>query len=285
MKLNLTKAVKHYHKTGLGLGPIKQQIFALAYSFPRTNSNCTEEDCADFLLSFSPRIDRILQRYKLRGIKFEAYLQSCFAWHMKTYLSGKILKHRREKIIYRQSCENWCSSDKTSWEVHEEAPGPLFLPPRRKKPKAEETRESLRIILLALKCADEVNDRFINKIALRLGTHSAVLFHLIEILRTTMRSRTERIKRLKEKQRESYFLIKYFMEMRKNCRDKFREAELDKKISREKRRFETTVRSLSLTPRGPSHGDIARILGVPKGTVDSGFFYIRMAEKHRGGIG
>jgi DNA-directed RNA polymerase specialized sigma24 family protein len=100
-----------------------------------------------------------------------------------------------------------------------------------------------------------------------------------------MHSRTERIKQLKEKRRQSYFLIKYFMEVRKTSRDKFHAAELDKKINREKRRLDAAGRSLSATPRGASHSDIARILGVPKGTIDSGFFYIRMLEKHHKAYG
>jgi hypothetical protein len=281
MTLNLTKAVKLYNKTGAGLSPIKQQILLLAYRFPRQNCFCSEEDCAEFLLSFYPRIDRILQRYKTRGIRFEAYLQSCFAWHMKTYLSGKILKKRQEKIIYRESCESYSRSRITDWEVHEEDPGPLLAPPRPHTPNAEQLKETLKIILLTLKCADELTDSFINRIALRLGTHSAFVFHLIEILRTTMRGRTERIKYLKEKRRQCYFRIRYFMEARQVCRDRFRAAELEKKILRERKRFEAALRSLSATPRGASHSDIARILGIPKGTIDSGFFYIRMVEKHR----
>jgi hypothetical protein len=275
---NLTKAVGLYNKTGKGLDLITQQILTLAYAFPKLNPFCTEEDCADFLLSFYPRISRILQSYKTRGVKFEAYLQSCFLWHMKSYLTGKSLKKRREKIIYRESCENRSHSI-LNWEVREQDPGPLLLRPRARRKNGKEVKQTLKIILLALKCADEINDEFINKIALRLGTHSAVVFHLVEALRTTMSGRTERIKYLTQRRRESYFRLRYFMEAREVCRDRFEAAKLDKKIEREKKRFEAALKTLSITPRGPSHGDIARVLGIPKGTIDSGFFYIRMPGK------
>jgi hypothetical protein len=54
---------------------------------------------------------------------------------------------------------------------------------------------------------------------------------------------------------------------------------LDKKIRREKRRYAAVTRTLSITPKSPSHHDIARILGIPKGTIDSGYFYIRKTEE------
>jgi hypothetical protein len=134
-------------------------------------------------------------------------------------------------------------------------------------------------MLLALKCADEVNDTFISHISGRLGVHSSIIFHLIEVLRTTMRGRTERIRFLTEKRRESYFLLHYFMDMRKGCREKFRAAELDKKIRRERRHIDCARKILAITPRGATNSDIARILGLPKGTIDSKYFYLQKNEK------
>jgi hypothetical protein len=195
---------------------------------------------------------------------------------MKSYLSGKINKKRQEKILYEESCEALSDSGKTIWEVHEQAPEPLF---RKPASDPEEIKESLRIMLLTMKCTFDIDDDLIIRIASRIGTHSAVVFHLIEILRTTMRDRTDRIRGLKEQRRDNYFRIKYFLDMKKNCRDRFRSADLDKKIRRETKRYAAVCRRLSSAPKAPSHTDIARIMGVPKGTIDSGFFYIRKATE------
>jgi hypothetical protein len=96
-----------------------------------------------------------------------------------------------------------------------------------------------------------------------------------------MRKRTRRIEFLQERRRKNYFRLRYLLDMRRHCLDKFIAAELDKKIRREKRRYDATSRTLSITPKSPSHTDIARILGLPKGTIDSGYFYIRQAEKKK----
>jgi hypothetical protein len=69
------------------------------------------------------------------------------------------------------------------------------------------------------------------------------------------------------------------MEEKRNCRDEFVLAELDKKILREKKNYETAGKILAQAPKAPSHSDIARILGIPKGTVDSGFHYIKKNDR------
>ena len=275
MTLNLTKAVKLYNKTGKGLRSIRQQILMLAYAFPRHKPYCTDEDCGEFLLSFYPRIDRIIHNFALRGTNFDAYLQSCFVWHMKTFIAKKFLQKRQDRIIYRDSCASLSPHDRSGWELHEESPP--FMPQEQKEPLKK--RDLQRIMLLTLKCAGDVNDSFINRIADRLGTNSAVIFHQVEILRTVMRDRTERIRSLSELRRQSYFLLHYLLDQRKGCHDKFRLLEIDKKIHKERRHIEYARRTLSITPKGPSNNDIARLLGVPKGTIDSGIYYLKGAGK------
>ncbi|MDR1625351.1 MAG: hypothetical protein LBT33_02330 [Spirochaetia bacterium] len=284
MAYNLNKAISRYKKTGKGLDLITQHINIAAYCFAEQNRYCREDDCSEFLLSFYPRIDGVIRRYRPSGLDFKTYLQSCFIWHMKSYLATRIRQKRQEEILYNENCESLMTEmDETEvWEIHEEEPEALLVPdfPEEENPD-EMLKDSLHLLLLALKCANEVNDRLINLIASRIGTHSAFVFHFIEILRTTMGSRTRRIQFLVEKRRRVYFRIHYYHELLRSCRDRFHAAELERKIRKEKRRYETVNRILSNTPKSPSHSDIARILGLPKGTVDSGFFYIRRTLKRK----
>jgi hypothetical protein len=277
MPYDLTKAILRYKQTGKGLEAIMQRILIAAYTFAKQNRYCQEDDCSEFLLSFYPRINAVIRRYRVSGLDFEAYLQSCFIWHMKSYLATRIRKTRQESILYQENCEDLLQNETAMWEVHDAEPE-LILVPQSDEPE-EVTRNSLRILLLVLKCANEVSDRLINRVASRIGTHSAIVFHFVEILRTTMRNRTRRIQFLIEKRRRTYFRLHYFLELRRTCRDRFRAIKLEKQIRKEKRRHEAVNRILSITPKSPSHSDIARILGLPKGTIDSGYFYIRRLQR------
>jgi hypothetical protein len=200
---------------------------------------------------------------------------------MKSYLATRIRKKRQEEILYNENCEALLPEETAAWEIREEDPEPLLVPDSPEEENPDEWKDSLRLLLLALKCANDINDRLINLIASRIGTHSAFVFHFVEILRTTMGNRTRRIQGLLEKRRRTYFRLHYFLELLRNCRDRFREAELERKIRKEKRRCERINKILAITPKSPSHSDIARILGLPKGTVDSGYFYIRRSQKRK----
>jgi hypothetical protein len=277
MPTNLTKAIRRYRKNGKGLDAIMQHIILKAYAFAKQNRYCREDDCADFLLSFYPRIEASIRRYRASAMDFEAYLKNCFIWHMKSYLATRIRKKRQEKIIYSESCGELLRGEAAIWEIHEEEAESLIIPESDEQ-NQEAMLDSLKIFLLALKCANDINDRLISRIASRIGTHSAVVFHCIEILRTTMGRRTRRIQVLQEKRRRNYFRLRYFLELQRNCRDKFYAEKLEGQIRKEKRRYETVSRILAITPKSPSHSDIARILGLPKGTIDSGYFYIRRLQ-------
>ena len=141
--------------------------------------------------------------------------------------------------------------------------------------------EYQKILLLTMKCAEDMNDALIGRISSRLGTNSLIIFHLVEILRTAMRTRTRRLRQLAERRRKVIFRIRFLQDMRENSRDVFYAERLDGKIRREQERLENIHKALSITPRGPSHTVISRILGIPKGTVDSGMYYMRSVMKKK----
>ncbi|MDR1316380.1 MAG: hypothetical protein LBK13_05855 [Spirochaetales bacterium] len=289
MPQNMTKAIQRYKKTGMGLGAILQYIHTSAYAFAEQNRYCREDDCPEFLLSFYHRIPGVLRRYKPSAADFEPYLRGCFIWHMKSYLAVRIQKNRKEKIIYEESCAEFAQQEEENWELHDQAPQPPAPPPASadESPDMDEApaesparfQPSLRLLLLALKCANDISDRLISLTAAQSGIHRAVVFHFVEIMRTIMGSRQRRIGRLIERRRRNYFRLQYFLELRRYCRDSFHAEELEKRIRRERKLCESVSRTLAATPKSPPHSDIAGILGIPKGTVDSGYFYMRRARK------
>jgi DNA-directed RNA polymerase specialized sigma24 family protein len=281
MKLNLNNIMQVYLRTGKGLDLVKEQIAMRVYSYPKHNQYCSEEDCADFLLGFYPRIERLIERYENTGSSFEAYLQSCLSWHMKSYIRLRIHKKREDRVLYKETCQallDDAGEEEDLWEVREETPRPFAALEESLHAAQEKRKHRRQIMLLALKCADSMNDENINQISSHTGIHSSCVFHLIEILRTTMRKRTERIRSLEEGRRRTYLRLRYLTEEKRACQDEFLLAKLNKKIRREKKNYETAWKILAQAPKAPSHSDIARILGIPKGTVDTGFHYIKKGE-------
>ena len=45
----------------------------------------------------------------------------------------------------------------------------------------------------------------------------------------------------------------------------------------EKKRLAAVIDEMSRVPASPTHKDIAAVLGIPKGSVDSGIYYLKSA--------
>ena len=268
MKFNLNKAIKTYKQTGKGIEAIREEIALRVYAYPNHKNFCTEDDCADFLISFFPRINNTINNYSENGSSFDAYLQNNLKWHMKGFVVNQINKKRKEQIIYRENCDNVNPVIKDVWEIHE-SPSLSALTQAQKK------KESREVMLLALKCADYMDDEIIDQISELTGINSAFIFHQIEYLRTTLRKRTDRIKHLEQRRSRNYFRILCWQEDKRNCEDKYILRLLDEKIFKEKRCYDYTGNILARASRTPSHNAISHVLGIPKGTIDSSYFYMR----------
>ncbi|MDR2589136.1 MAG: hypothetical protein LBC67_06885 [Spirochaetales bacterium] len=287
MKNILENAMCTYLSTGKGLETLKRLIAVKAYSYPLYKEYCGEEDCAEFLLSFYPRIANLVRHYKNQGAPFDKYLQICLDWHMKSFLKFRLRRKRQERVLYRETGESLQAPPDEFWEVAESEPpyngktGEESWPHVFASDKKRGTflrqfpRTRRQIILLTLKCAAYIDDQNIENISALTGLHSTIVFHLVEVLRTIMRRRTERVKKLMDKRRRNYLRIRYLLEEKENCTDDFTSSEIDKKIRKERRCYRNTDKRLSRAPLSPSHKDIARILGMSKGTVDSGFYYLK----------
>jgi hypothetical protein len=176
------------------------------------------------------------------------------------------------------ACEHSSSGDfevreaEPPWAGDERKVGPFRFSGSEKVLSAGNRKQ---LILLALKNSLDIGDRTISNLSLLTGLHPEVLFHIVGVLRFCMRRKIERMNSLQERRNRNYFRIKCLVEERSQCSCEARSRDLERRIAQERKRWETTRRELSHVPRCPAHGDIARLLGIPKGSVDSGIFNLK----------
>ncbi len=281
MTKSIDMAIQEYRTSGDGFDALFTRVVVRVYEYPKKNPLCTEEDCAEFLLSFYPRIKNIILGYRNMGREFDAYLANCLRWHMKSYLGWRLRMVKQDRLLLRESCDS-ARTGADDASAGEETPeyrtdgrsriGPFSFCSR----DGVLHRRSLgRFLLLALKCVDDLDDPTVGRLSELSGFSRDLFFHLIEALRVCMRRRSARISLLRERRARNYFRLRLLGEERGSCDDPDRAARLERKIALEKERFRRACEALSRVPRSPSHRDIARILGIPKGTVDSGLHYLK----------
>lgn len=265
MASSIQWAWKEYVHTGQGYETLLQSISLYVYQFPLHYKYCTEEDCADFFLSFYHRIPHIIQNYQEQGKGIEAYLRTCLKWHMKTYLKSKLKENRIQQLVFSEwklSAPAWAEDETMGMEV-------------RESPLQVYKIQARKLLLLSMKAAYDLEDRTIERIAQTIGMHQEVLFHLVEITRVTLLKKEERFRTLQEKRSKLYFRIYSLQKEIDLCSNVQVKENLKRRLFRLRYYFQKLQRKLSHRYLSPSHQKVAEILGIPKGSIDSTLYYLK----------
>lgn len=265
MASSLQSAWKEYAKTGKGYETLFRSISLFVYRFPLHYKYCSEEDCAEFFLSFYHRIPHIIQHYQEKGKGLEVYLKTCLKWHMKTYLRSKLQENRVQQLAFSEwklTAPAWVEDETMGMEVRE-SPHPIYK------------KQARKLLLLSMKAAYDLEDRTIERIAQTIGMHQEVLFHLVEIARITLLKKEERCRRLQEKRSKLYFRIYSLQDEMNLCTNVQAKENLKRRLFRLRYYFQKIQKKLAHRYLSPSHQKVAEILGIPKGSIDSTLYYLK----------
>jgi len=144
---------------------------------------------------------------------------------------------------------------------------------------------SSRLVFLYLKCAWEVSDLELSKVAEHSGMSTDRLAHASAQARRFLEPERLRFERLAERRDRSWMRLRILEKRQQEEAELEKRQKLDGDLSREKRRF-SHIRSeiAAFKPLVPN-SVVAMILGVPKGTVDSGLFHFKRRLATIGGQG
>jgi hypothetical protein len=287
MHESLTDAVLEFQRSGLGLGSLLDRISVFVYSYPRTRLSWTEDDCGDFFCFFHPRLRRLIDRFEFHGKPFEVYLIVTLKWQLRTYAGRRATEHLRSRVVTHENfwaCES--SDDYPSPELScpstAELSTELSIPTQVHTLLKMDERNRIkdhsckrRVLFLALKSAIRMTETLIQKTALITGYDADWIYELTEELRLRVKSRRSRWSILSEKRNRYFFRIYCLQEQLRLVSEEQVRREISRQLLQEGKRLSKALDAISHVPVGPTHRDIADVLGVPKGTVDSGLYYLK----------
>jgi len=277
---SLTDQVLQFQKSGSGLDSLLQQIAPMVYRFPRRERSADEDDCGDFYCFFIPRVPGLLRRFEYRGRAFEVYLIACMRWQFRSYANRRIRRDRSATVA--RSREFW-PSPVTEPDTVSESPAPVEW--ARELLKVDQDGRigdpvmARRVILIALKASQEVDAPTIQRVARLTGVTEEWLRERIDLLHSRLRERRERRALLRKRRDQAFFRLRDFeSRLRNESRISVR-TRLATLIEQESAHVANSRRALSRVPVSPTHRDIAEVLGIPKGSVDSGLYYMRSSSQ------
>jgi hypothetical protein len=274
----LTRRVIDYQKTGDGLDRLIHQISELVYRFPATQNGFSDEDGAEFLLRFLPRITRLIDRYRETGKSFESYLATTLRWQIKSLAADRSGERIQLTALRGPGSElrdaERSRITRTALEVHEPmnpVPSPIHTTAGRCT--LLRSAQGRRLIHLSLKMAERLSEADYRRVAAVSGCDPDWLIGCWHALRDGYSEQRERRAAVGERRDRAWFQVRCLQYRLQLVLDDDEREVVNRRLAMWRRRYEHARHVLARMHCGPSHADIARVLGVPKGTVDSSVFY------------
>jgi DNA-directed RNA polymerase specialized sigma24 family protein len=272
---SLNSLVLYYQNTGLGLAEILKRLALRIYHYPLSKCRASEDDCGEFYLFFYPRLLRTLKKFKDRGKPFEWYFNSVLHWHYKEYCSQK----RREEIRWT------VARNAVFWELPDPTAVYAMMPSREGSHRSiipmdqwgrsRQATYRRRVLFLALKNAHALDDSAFSWISRLSGVEEDHLVGLVERLRANLCQRELRLHKLYLRQNKIYTKILLLQRDLIWEVDPAGKTEIALSLSRLRVKLRTLQRKIRGVKLRPSNREIAELLQIPKGTVDTSLFWFR----------
>ncbi len=332
----ITEQVLDAQRGTTELDAVVKAISELVYRYPAGRPGFSEEDGAEFLLRFYPRIRGLIRRYKPSGTTFDSYLHTTLRFQLRSFA----LERSTDRIRLETACDR-----SIAYEITGRGPAdpptdpPADLPaqrpaadtrrletasrdapprsspsraPRRirsttgaspdpahpmpaHRPSALRLRpkgaaadrltsgEAQRLLCLILKTGERFDDTLRRRLAPVLGCDRQWLDDRWHELRDRTQEIRRRQERFRVKRDRAWFRIRCIEAHLRNAGPEERPLILAER-ARWSQRYRRARAELDRTTSGPTHGQIAEVLGIARGTVDSSIFKARgelMNDRYR----
>jgi hypothetical protein len=227
----------------------------------------SEGECIDYLCWLYPRISRTIDRYKSCGSSFDRYIRSLVRWSSKEYYAKESNQQLMESAYL----------DTTVTEMEVSDPEPEYPEPEGDLNPVSNPRQ---ILILLLKSYYHVSEDFIGRIAPVIGIEKEKLCLMIDMLRNRRYERDERIRLIRERLHSLYYRCIHFERRLLTLTEgSVEEIRIRRCLEKGRLRIRTLRERLKSIRLDATNRQVAEILGVPKGTVDSSLFAIKSREK------
>ncbi|MCL2293965.1 MAG: hypothetical protein FWC36_03770 [Spirochaetes bacterium] len=286
-KENLTLMLVAYRNGFLTREKLVEAISLFVYKFPARTYKWREEECSEFFSYFYPKIAKIIDTFKVAEAPFEAYLIKTLRLQIKTFALKRTAEDIGRKVLKNKEFWSFNNYGVYLAETHmndfykkDSQPTctfieKIFSDDRVKYGNRNKTLKK-RVLFLVLKNISIVKEAEIPAIAEILGCGIEWLYEIIFKIRQKLEKKIKR-KQLLEGIRNKYFCKLYqFHEFLSDAEVAEEKEKYYAEINKIKSRISIVTEKISMVETEPNHKDIAEVMNVPTGSVNSGLFYLKL---------
>jgi DNA-directed RNA polymerase specialized sigma24 family protein len=282
---SLTDRVLRFQRTGEGLRDIVDELAPRVYHFPRRTMGWDEDACGDFYVFIHPRLLRLVRKFRDQGRPFESYLWAVLNWQLRNFARDRGRREREWGISLRMGdpsdavapgADRGGEPDRPRrLEVAERVPFalPLFSPEMARTIRSPADRRNF--LFLVLKCSRLLDPAAAGALAPLTGVAPSRLLELAGTLCGMRAPRERRLEKFRCRRNKAFSRVLLLEAELKGEVDAAKCAALRETLRRTRQRMHAAVRRMSRVGMSPTNREIAAVLGVPKGTVDSGLYWLK----------
>jgi DNA-directed RNA polymerase specialized sigma24 family protein len=216
-----------------------------------------QDDFFDYLFWAYPRFGKSIERYKSKGATFDAYINSVVRLSFKEFCFRK----KDQKAL---ESSWWNAYSKDSYAAESEPEYDAF------KPVNDKVKNQRQVLFLLLKCYYFLSDDFIERIAPVLNMEITELVTLINNLHELREHQEDEIRYLKNRINTQYYrCICFESRMKASAEGSSHYERMKKYLEKGRAKLHSMRKRLSRMRLNASNQELADLLGIPKGTIDS----------------
>jgi RNA polymerase sigma factor (sigma-70 family) len=269
---NLTDRVLQYQRTRAGLREIVAELAPRVYQYPRRKMGWDEDACGDFYVFIHPRLIRLIERFRDQGKPFESYLFTVLGWQLRNFARERRQGERKWNVSLRLEAGG-CA------EAAEASPGDLpdqgWRIPAGVSQMVKSGADRRNLLFLALKCSRTAAPESTTALAAMIGIEEGRLRALMATLQEMRCRRERRLETFRDRRNKAFALARLLETELRTETEPRKIACLREALFRARRRMRLAMQRMARVGLSPTNREIAAVLGVPKGTVDSGLYWLK----------
>ena len=283
---NLNTMLFSYRNGSITKKKIIEAISLFVYKFPHNKYSWKEDDCSEFFCYFYPKISKIIDSFKIAEAPFEAYLVKTLKLQIKTFAAKKITEEINRKIFKNREFwpyddyQLYCAESGIDFYIKDPQPSysliKKIISSDKTKPIPRKETLNKRIILFVLKNMNNIKETEIPAIAEILDYDKKWLSEAFSKIKQIIEKKIKRKKLFEERRNRHFCRLYHLHELLSKSETAEEKESIYLEILKLKAYINNLANKIDQTITEPSHKDIAEIMNIPKGSVDSGLFYFKL---------
>lgn len=280
MEKSITDAVLEYQRCRILTIQILHAAGTILYEYLLKKHELSDDERNDFFCYFYPKIPALFDRFVYSGTPFEGYMLVSARWQLKSFVYRARRREARNRYIELSAWKeeyapgySLITPFDTSAETAAELKQVFGIDPETGKIRKQASGR--RILYVTMRGAMHVTDTMLSAVSETTGCDLEWLYNCTQKLKRRMEKRSVRLEHLKKRRNGLYLKILDLHRYIENAADQEIRALLSGRLVSLQKHLHNALIEISHTITEPSHKEIAEVLGIPKGSVDSGMHCLK----------